>query len=135
MFLDIFNLPDYLADKWVSYANLYKDKIKISYTKWFNLEDNYGNSCKQYGQMQFYLAFFLVSMVYNELINYHTTISDTYAKYDLSEKRKKLYCNGIDLNDILTIFGLPKVNEIILPYGIEHIGIETNFIVEPINIE
>lgn len=113
---------------WKEYWDLYRTDIMALTDSQINDEDALGVSCKQYRIMQYYLGFYLVVMIYLEMIATKINTWSYYVnKYDLKNKKYNLGCNNISLDKILEIFGLPTV----VGSGIEHMNIEGVFIVEP----
>jgi len=124
MFLPIDNLNSY----WQSFYNLYGSDITTLTDKWFNDEAIRGRSCKQYKVNQYYYAFYLAVLIKLELSRWENTLESYYeTKYGLADKYNKVACNNISLKNIFIEFGIDFEEE----EGIEGMGIEENFIVEP----
>ena len=118
---------DTLSKFWLDYWSLYKNDIVTLLDNSYNDEKISGFTCKNYKLSQYFLAFELVVMIYNEL-NTYTGITEDYinTKYNIADKRHKLACNHIDLYAIYNIFGISFRNG----SGIEGMGIEQTFKVE-----
>lgn len=108
---------------------LYRADILALHTKQWKEEDISGKSCIQYKIHQYYLATYYVTLIYLELQQGINTDWEYYKeKYKTDTIRKCLSCNNIDLNAILTLFGLPTT---ICEGGIECMGLEEDFEIEP----
>jgi len=107
-----------------------KNSIVTNFLKQINDEQLKGESCRQYN-FSFYLALYLVILVYNDVLKYPNKTWDYFvSKYNLLEHKKCLACTGINLDTILTSFMLPPINT----SGIEGVQIEQTLEVEPIDL-
>jgi len=107
-----------------------KNSIVTNFLKQINDEQLKGESCRQYN-FSFYLALYLVILVYNDVLKYPNKTWDYFvSKYNLLEHKKCLACTGINLETILTSFMLPPINT----SGIEGVQIEQTLEVEPIDL-
>lgn len=132
MFLDILDShPTELNTYLYNYWQLYNDDINTLNARWWKDEDIWGSSCRMYKVYQYYFAFYYVELIYIEYNRgFNTEYSYYETKYNIEETRKKLGCNGINLSRIFEIFGLfLSEND-----GIEGMGIEQSFVVEPNNV-
>lgn len=111
---------------------LYRSDIMVLNKKWFKEEDIKEKSLIQYNVMQYYNSLYYVTLIYFEVQrNIHTEWSWYEDNFKIEKFRRCLGCHSIDLDKVLLIFNLPISSSI---RGIEHIGIESNFIVEPTNL-
>ncbi len=109
----------------------YKDTIKGLVRQQWHEEDITGISCTQYVTSQYYLAFMFVALIHQETEDGINTEWSYYEDtYSIDKKRKQFACNGIDLDDILSIFGLPLGVIDTNAGGIETQKIESTFKVE-----
>ena len=128
MFLRLNKATD-IEIKWNTWWKSIKFKVLELSEKQFITEDVYGKSKIQYKIYQYYLAFYLVLLVYLEYKSgYNTNWNYYIKKYKLETKKHNLACNGVNLNILLSVFGLPRV---FTNGGIEDMVIETSFEVEP----
>lgn len=110
---------------------LFKTSIIKNFLSQVNDEELKGESCKQYN-FSFYLAIYLISIVYQDVIKYPKQNWNYFViKYKLETYKKCLACSGINLDDVLKCFNLPTV---IIGLGINSIKIESTFIIEPTNL-
>lgn len=124
MFYPIDNLSSY----WNTFWGIYGEDILALSDKWYNNEAIHGTSCKQYKVYQYYLAFYLGVLIKAEIDNGQEVDYDYFnTKYGLDDKKNKLACNNISLDEVLSSFGIAWEDNT----GIEGMGIEENFIVEP----
>lgn len=112
----------------------YRSKIvSLTKTSW-KKEDLDGEGCSIFTVAQYYFGMYIVILIYLELqLNIPRTKQYYIDKYDLKVVQDKLACNGISLSKILEIFGIVGLlNTNATDFdGIEFMGIEYNFIVEP----
>ncbi|SRR6266403_4042359 len=121
-------LETYIANVFSLYR---KDILSLHYKEWKE-ENISGKSCIQYKVYQYYLAIYYVILIYLELKQGINTDWNYYIKkYNLDKISKCLACDNIDLESILKIFGLSITTCI---DGIECIGVEESFEVEPVLI-
>lgn len=118
-----------------SYINtafkLYKASIIKNFLAQVNDEELKGENCRQYN-FSFYLAVYLVTIVYQDVIKYPSKSWDYFVtKYDLEKYKKCLACDGIKLDDILISFTLPPVA---VSSGINNLQIEKTFEIEPTDL-
>ena len=126
MFFPINNLSTY----WTGFYNLYGNDIMSLSERWFNDENIRGRSCKQYGVEQYYAAFYLCTLIKNELDKGYTNdLAYFEEKYNINKVRHTLVCNNISLDKIFTIFGISFNTS--NNYGIEGMAIEESFVIEP----
>lgn len=120
-----------LSNNWKSYYEYYQSDITALLLASYNDEKINDYTCKNYKLAQYFFAFDLVVMVYNEIVNYEG-ITSAYlnTKYDLVRLQHNLACNDISLEVIFNIFGISFNNNT----GIEGIGIEESFEIEPSDI-
>lgn len=114
-------------------------KIRISIValqnKWFNEESYKGTSKIPYKVSMYYMAIYLVLLMYLEMkAGYNTTWSYYQTKYDIDTNRKKLACCGIDLDDIISSFGISTTTASCVQ-GIGSMEIEDCLEVEPIELK
>jgi len=130
MFLRINKSTD--LDRYLDrYFSTYKSKIYVLLNSIYKDENIWGRSDKQYILNQFFFAFTLIALLYTEFKRGLQTSWDYYiTKYCLVSIKKKLACNGLNLDDILLIFDLPSVN--VAQYGIGRVVVEGTLIVEDI---
>lgn len=108
---------------------LYKKSIVDNFLAQIKQEQLKGESCLHYKSFNVWLAIYLVTLVYLDIIKYpNKDWNYFYKKYDLDSLKKCLLCNEINLDDILDSFGLKNFGK---EYGINFIGIEKTFEVEP----
>lgn len=105
----------------------YKKEIIALFTKSWKEEDLNETSENQFKGSQFILAIQLIVLVYQDIIRGVQTDWDYFvSKYELEKYSKCLKCDGINLDKILEIFGLPNIGE----KGINFQQIENTFIIE-----
>lgn len=127
MFLDTFQyrpIDNLVANFFTSYRN---EIFKLSQQVWRE-EDIREYSTKYIKIAQYYLALYLVILLYIDYTSGLDIWDNLILKYKIDCHRKELACCGIDLDKILGTFGLPpKANT----GGIEGVEIEESFEVEP----
>ena len=125
MFLPVDNLKTY----WNNFYNLYGNTILNLSSKWYNEESIYGSSCIQFQVNSYYLAFTLALMIKREIDKgYVSTYTYYNHKYNIDNKRCSLSCNGINLDKIFEVVNVVWDNS---DMGINGMGIEVNFVIEP----
>lgn len=113
---------------------LYKNTIVFNFLNQIKQEHLKGESKIQYTNFAFYLSMYLITIIYDDVKNHlGKNWSYFYNKYNLENLIKCFACYGIDLNKILKEFNL-TTEGFEIAYGIENIGIEKTFEVEPSNI-
>jgi len=112
---------------------LYKDKIIELHNEQFKQEDITGESKKQFKVLNYHIAILYVILIYNDIITKSNNLLNWEyynTKYEIDKYRISFACKGVDIDKILNIFNLPYINS----NGIENMGIESNFIIEPLGI-
>lgn len=99
-----------LQNKWFNYFNHYKEDILKLQKAYFNEEDYNGRSKIQYKIQQYYLAFELGVMIWQEMKWNNQSWEYYKTKYDLDNKATILSCLGIDFNIIKNIFELNTID-------------------------
>ena len=113
------------------YFSLYKAKINELIAKIIKSENLYGFSDTQYILNQFHYTLHLIILIYIEYKRGFNTDWNYYInKYELTTVSRKIACIGLRLNDILSIFDLPYINDV--KYGIGIVSVEKDLTVENI---
>lgn len=120
------NIQSYINQSFLKYKN---DLIN-NFLNQVKDEELKGESCKQYN-FHFYLALYLVTLVYQDFIKNSENNWEFYIKkYNLYKLRDCLLCNNINLNDVLNAFELP----ILTGNGINFLEVEETLEIEPIDL-
>lgn len=100
--------------------------------KWFNEEAYKGTSKYPYKVAMYYMATYLVLIMWLEIKAGYETDWDYYKeKYKIDDNRKKLACCGIDLDDVLAAFGLNVQTTGACIAGINSMEVEECLVIEP----
>ena len=122
-----YNNTTIIDDYWKEYYQLYRTTIVSTIQNGWKQEDVWGITCDYNIVRKFQYTFFYVLMIYLEIKRGIVTDWTYYeVKYDILNVRKCLTCYGIRLDDVFDIFNLNNGE-----YGIENIGIELTYEVEP----
>lgn len=118
-----------LDKRWNLFFQLYKtdilEKVKLLYKE----EDIWGKSKLQLSILQYTIAFNLIALISLDYqLNYRKGWDYFIIKYHLHKVKLKFKCNSIILNDILSIFNLPKLH--LAEQGVDSLEIEQNLVVE-----
>lgn len=131
MILHQYNKNSYLDTKIKEFWSVFKvDILKLTNKSWKE-EDYRGKTYTHWQIQQYYNALGLVLLLVLDIKkngNVYTDWSYYNTKYKIDDYRKCLACACIDLDKILSIFGLPFED---CEGGIECRGIEITFEVEP----
>ena len=112
--------------------NIIEDLLKAFKEESFN-----GESTLQYKVLNHYYIMILVLLIKLDFQFITGVIwQDLVKKYNLKKLKEKLACCKLDLDGVLNSYGLPSVEDIFpepndLFYGINYLGIEQTFEVEP----
>lgn len=115
-----------------TFFQTYRSNIITLTNKSWKKEDIDGEGCSIFTVSQYYFAMYIAILFYLEI---QQGIPRTWTyykdKYKITELQDKLACNNVSLSEILKIFGINIILLSNLEDGIEFIGIEESFIVEP----
>lgn len=122
-----------LQAKLNSFFVKYKETIFALHTKEFKEESIYDKSCLQFKVLDYYSAFYLVSFIYQDILENPVKEWSYYVtKYELEKLSKCYACKGIKLQEVFKLFGYPFIP---CDGGIECIDIEYDNIVEPTTVD
>ena len=121
-------LEQYINAFFAEYRSIIITLTRKSWAK----EDLNGEGCSIFTVAQYYFAMYIAILFHLELqLNIPRTWQYYEDKYKLKELEDKVACNNISLSKILSLFGIVKSNS--TEGGIEFMGVEYDFIVEPDN--
>ena len=119
--------PSNIEVIWNSYFTHYRDNILSSHYQVNDNEDMFNKDNNIYKIMYYYLAFYLVLLVYLEIQDrVHSDWSYYVNKYDLINQSKIFGCNGISLDKVFELFGIDYNNT----GGIGNMQIDSTFQVD-----
>lgn len=116
--------------------NRYSDTLLTLSQQHWKDEDIRGTSKVQYTIEQYYMAILLVVLVrldVDRLLHLDKEWSEFETTWGLAEYKERFACVGISLDNILSDFGLPLIEEEfdLATDGIETMGIELSFEIQP----
>lgn len=123
----IYRQPNKIEEYWLEFISNYKSDILSVHSELWNEEAIHGSSCKSLEALQYHLAFYWVYLIYLDVQYGNTEWSYYENKYDIENKRKQFACNGIDIDILFDIFGLPASSS----DGLGGMGIEIDFFIPP----
>ena len=113
---------------WNTAFNYFKSNILTNQSEWWKNEDIYDKSCKLYTINNFLLAQIYCTLIYYEFKTIGKNLTLLESKYDYTNMSKCFKCSNIDIKKMLEFYGIYLNN---VSIGINSIGIENTFIIEP----
>lgn len=113
---------------------IYSTNLELA--RWGMEESIFGESDEQYKINDWYWALLYSYLFWRNIAIYGETLEDTKDEFDYDCIKKCFGCKNIPLDTFLGFFGIVVLNGVLdTSEGIEHIGFEESFEIEPDEID